>query len=306
MRGSVPPALDGSPIKSGTTRGERGEDTAVSLPRERHEERTGTTAEKDEASDFLLPLFSVRGGRDLEKHEGEDGKDERLDEAHEEFKAEKRQGSNVGDNRRDDDEQHFPSKDVAKESKGKRDHFGNLADELQDPHEEDKRVPDSEEFPEMAEETQLAEAVEMRRDNRDEREREGRVQVCISAAEEGNKENPAAVMGSPDTDGPNTRQEPKPVQGDDEHKECGNEGKDPLRLSTISCDAIHEREEKFEGELDGRLRFAGHEREAPADEQRPDHEEPRHHPTHDERIGDRETAEVPDGFCRKRNLGVHG
>lgn len=251
-------------------------------------------------AESLVPLV-VRDRCDLEEDKCKDGKDERLDKADEELKAKEWEWRAVRDQRCNDDQEHLPGEDVPEEPEGEGNDLGKLAHELEEPDEERDGVPHIEELAEVTDDPKLPEAPEVCCENRNECQREGGVEVRIPTAEERDKHFASAMDGL-DANRPNTRKESKPVERNNKEEERRDERKDALGGPAAAGDAVHQGEEKFNDELNGRLDLPRNHMQPSADEERREDKARRDDPAHEERVRHGEWAEMSDSFGGEGDL----
>ena len=66
-------------------------------------------------------LSAMRGRAECEEHQREEGEDERLNEPHEDLEEIERDRAEEWEQKANDDQQHLPREDVAKETEAERD-----------------------------------------------------------------------------------------------------------------------------------------------------------------------------------------
>lgn len=200
-------------------------------------------------------FMRVCHGGHFQEDNGEEGEDEALDEADEDFETEKGEGSDIRQEEGDNDEEDFSRKNVPEEPEGEGNHFRALRNKLEDPNEAHDRVlPRSDEvFAGVGKDAKGGNAEDLRHDDGNEGDRERHVHIGIHGAKEGNRDKMPFVHAF-DRDTPNTREDTHPVCEDEEEEDCRNEGEELSRFLTILDDGIEEIEEPFDDEFEERLK----------------------------------------------------
>lgn len=198
------------------------------------------------------------GGGDLQEHEGQEGEDERLDEANEDFEHEEWDRRHQRHQGRDDEQQDFTGKHISEQPEGERDdlrEFGNEFDQSDEGH---GRVR-IEIFPQVLFYTDIQDAHDLCQYHGDHRDRDGHIQVSRAGAKEWHQDF-VALMFFVKTDAPEARKQPHPVHGQDEKEDRPDEWEEAFRLFTIMSDRINEVREIFDDCFNGGLESAGHDR----------------------------------------------
>ncbi len=195
-------------------------------------------------SDFLV----LRGeGRRLEEDESQHGKHEGLDESDEDLEKEEWERHEERHEMEHHDKEDLPGKDIAEETEGEGDRLADFRDKLENSH----RGPDAvrlvkgahEELPRVGSEAERGDAGELDRDDGDQGEGQGEVEVGRSRPEKRDDGmTPLAVVPG-QADGVHTREEADPVGREDEEEYGRNERKELEGLLAVLGHRLDEIEE---------------------------------------------------------------
>lgn len=242
------------------------------------------------------------GDRELEEEEREEREDGGLHESDEYFKCHERYGHDIGCEEGDDRDQYLTGEDVAEETEGERDEARKLRDELNEADDKIDRRREIDEFAPVAEESDGEDAHDLDRNDDDDRECEGDVEVGIDAAEERHGLDVPCLPRSVYEDRADARREFHEIGGENEEKDREDEREGTtgpfFAFEGLGYEIMHEEHDR----LDEGLEFAGYHPQAAAQDDRQREEYGDRDPAGDQGIGDGNTCDR--GECLGRECHV--
>lgn len=160
----------------------------------------------------------MRGCRCGDEYGREHGEDECLDEADEELHDEKRERDEIGRQKGGDNKENLPGEYVAEEAERKRDHSRELGDEFEDADPEKDRIFEVKESFCVRRRADGRDTEEMRGDNGDNRDSEGKVKIRAGRPQEWHG---VPIVG--DEERTDARQESRPVGDSDKGEDAGDQ-----------------------------------------------------------------------------------